>query len=240
MNKASKVERSRWKKCLVTLALVTLLPLAAACSKEGNSSGESPEPTPDFSQITNKYPIPDPVKTPEEIMASTEDVTVEEVQNAMEAMAYSFAKELLGDNEVVSAKFISISTAKTGRHGDFHEPYYAENDFDQYPVYLNMILSAGDNETFYPIILNLPDNFGAILDSFGVKKTLIDRAFLDRYSGKSSYGIIGEYAYDDIVIDKEFICNVTDWEALKEFYILIAEVGGNILDYAGGMIVRPE
>ena len=239
MNKASKVERSRWKKCLVTLALVTLLPLAAACSKEGNSSGESPEPTPDFSQITNKYPIPDPVKTPEEIMASTEDVTVEEVQNAMEAMAYSFAKELLGDNEVVSAKFVSISTAKLGDH-DFHEPYYTKNYYDQYPVYLNMILSAGDNEAFYPIILNLPDGFGAILESFGAKKTLIDQAFRDRYEGKASYAYLDNYAYDNIVIDKEFICNVTDWEALKEFYILIAEVGGNILDYAGGMIVRPE
>ena len=175
--------KKQWRKTCMAVLTIGLLALGiAGCFGDKNEENRnSTDEEFDFSQLTNKYPIPDPIRTPEEIKAAGGEVTVEDVENAFEYFTYKLATDVLGESEVVSSKFINITTmwypGQVGIDGNrekVFDPYYVSMDNKSYSICLNMILSAGDNEFAFEYKMHMPkEDFEKFLVAMGSKGIVV-------------------------------------------------------------------
>lgn len=204
--------KKQWRKACITVLTIGLLALGVAgCSggtifgiQIGGSDEKSNEEF-DFSQLTNKYPIPDPIRTPEEIKAAGGEVTVEDVENAFEYFTYKVATDILGESEVVSSKFISITPGWYPRRINsksekVYEPFYALVNNDRYYISLNLVLATANMEMPFEDGVYVSKDFAKVLEVFGAKKTLIAPEYLRQFKDYR-FAEFGDYAYDDITID---------------------------------------
>ena len=205
--------KKQWRKACITVLTMGLLTFGiAGCSggtifgiQIGGSDEKSNEEF-DFSQLTNKYPIPDPIRTPEEIKAAGGEVTVEDVENAFDYFAYKVTTDIMGDADVVSSKFISITPAwfPGGDIGDefkkVYEPFYTKVTEDVYYICLNMIMATANMELPYEEKIFVPAEFEEILEIFGAEEHTITDAYLRQFKDRRG-GVVGEKAHDGITID---------------------------------------
>ena len=204
--------KKQWRKACITVLTMGLLTFGiAGCSggtifgiQIGGSDEKSNEEF-DFSQLTNKYPIPDPIRTPEEIKAAGGEVTVEDVENAFEYFAYKVTTDIMGDADVVSSKFISITPGWYPRRINsksekVYEPFYTKVTEDIYYICLNMIMATANMELPYEKTIFVPAEFEEILEIFGAEEHTITDAYLRQFKDRRG-GVVGEKAHDGITID---------------------------------------
>ncbi|MBR2407520.1 MAG: hypothetical protein IKB07_01050 [Lachnospiraceae bacterium] len=237
-----------WRKTCMTVLTIGLLTFGGAgCSDDKNTDEQSNVANEefDFSQLTNRYPIPDPIQSPEEIKAAGGEVTADDIMNAFECLAYRFATEFLGESDVVSSKFISITTfgrrqlqddgsVVTQDDGSVvkeYDPFYAEMSFvdgDFYHVGLNIIIATANMELPRDEHLYLPTEFGTVLDSLGITKKLITREVF-----RSDYYLpyIGKYVYDPVVIDRAFIEQFTSQASAEEMETVLGFIYEILTNY---------
>lgn len=203
--------KKQWIKACMAVLTMGLLALGVAGCSGGKIFGiqiggnnENNEEF-DFSQLTNKYPIPDPIRTPEEIKAAGGEVTVEDVENAFEYFTYKVTTGILGDADVVSSRFISITPAwlpgrEPGKFEKVYEPFYTLVSEDKYYICLNMDMATGISEIPFENKIYFPAEFEEILEIFGAEEHIITDAYLRQFKD-SRYGRVGEKAHDGITID---------------------------------------
>lgn len=205
--------KKQWRKACITVLTMGLLTFGVAgCSggtifgiQIGGSDEKSNEEF-DFSQLTNRYPIPDPIRTPEEIKAAGEEVTVEDVENAFEYFAYKVTTDIMGDADVVSSKFISITPAwfpgrEPGKFEKVYEPFYTLVSEDTYYICLNMIMATANMELPYEKKIYIPAEFEEILEIFGAEEHTITDAYLRQFKDYRFSNQFRDSAHDGITID---------------------------------------
>lgn len=206
--------KKQWiKACMAVLTMGLLTFGIAGCSGGtifgiqigGNDKKNANNEEFDFSQLTNRYPIPDPIRTPEEIKAAGGEVTVEDVENAFEYFAYKVTTGILGDADVVSSKFISITPAwfpgrEPGKFEKVYEPFYTLTGEDTYYICLNMVMATGDSEIPFENKIYIPAEFEEILEIFGAEEHIITDAYLRQFKDYR-FASLGEKAHDGITID---------------------------------------
>lgn len=188
-----------------------------ATNYPSNGDTDQPSVTPgeefDFSQLTNKYPTPAPIRTPEEIEASGEEVTTEDVENAFEYLSYQIATDILGESEVVSSKFISITPAWFPRsiNGEFnkvYEPFYAKITEDKYYICINLVLATANMEIPFERDIYVSSELEEVLEIFGAKEHIITKEYLRQFKDHRT-GMLGDKAHDGITIDLTNLNNLT-------------------------------
>ncbi len=200
--------KKQWVKACVTVLTIGLLAFGVAgCAGDKNTKEQNNVINEDFdfSKLTNKYPIPDPIRTPEEIKAAGGEVTAEDVVNAFEYFTYKVTTGILGDADVVSSKFISITPAwfPGGAIGEFekvYEPFYTLAGEDTYYICLNMVMATGDSEIPFENKIYIPAEFEEILEIFGAEEHIITDAYLRQFKDYR-FANVGEKAHDGITID---------------------------------------
>lgn len=244
--------KKQWIKVFVAFLIMVLLVLGVVGfsggkffgiqiggSDEKNANNEEN----DFSQLTNKYPIPDPIRTPKEIKVAGEEVTTEDVVNAFEYFTYLLTIGTFGDNDVVSSQFVSISPKffpvkdENKNTIKLYAPFYCQESSKEYCVTLTARQSAGDMMVEREILGYLPEEFGAVLDLLGVEKTEITEEYLQTVNNGMYFQInIGNYSYAPVIINEEFLNNVQDKDSLEAALNLLCDLCENVKAFNG----RPE
>lgn len=210
--------KKQWRKACITVLTIGLLTFGiAGCSGvkifgiQIGGNNENNEEF-DFSQLTNKYPIPDPIRTPEEIKAAGGEVTTKEVVNAFEYFTYKVATDILGESEVVSSKFISITpiwhrTQVDGNYERVYDSYYVSVDNKCYSVCLNIIFAAADSEFSYEYKMHVPkEDFEKFLVAMGADRIEVTeenyKKLLDEVPVQIGYVVFPGDTFDLTKIDE--------------------------------------
>jgi len=225
-----RVAKPSMKVCVAATACIFLL---GGCNKgevvsESNSENNLPVTSiPDVhnpSENSTYYPIPEKIKTTEEIKAEGRDVTAEDINNGWNYLCYLMVLNDYGEDVGPSAEFVCIETDRTmiSTEEVIDIPFYFKDYNDNYPVRITM------NKAFYKNVFALPDlyyfpkEFSSLLDLLGAEKILLteedkkDNAVLRR----SPY-LIGQEVYQPIKITKESFSQITEQETLEAVLDLI-------------------
>lgn len=183
--------KKQWRKTYMAVLAMGLLAFGVAGCSDGTifgiQIGGSDEEGIDYSKIAIQFPVVDSIRTPEEIKAAGEEITIEDVKNAFDYFAYNYPHNVGTYGKTVSAKFVKITPSeypqKIGEaEFEYYEmPYYTEcYTYDKY--YINILL-----------------------ESAAVDSELIDDAFYKKIDDKNLYYTTkGNIAYEPVTIDEAF------------------------------------
>lgn len=210
--------KKQWMKaCALALAMSLLTMGGAGCS-DGSFLGiqigdnETPTPIPDGTGVV--FSIPEPFRTVEEIKASGDEITDEEILNAFDCLAYNIAIGYMEEEEgaqFITSNFINITT-QTYNAGTTMEdikehkmPFYTAFEDGRYPVDVNLELAAFGTPLKVCPRVNLPNGFGRVLDILGLSIGLVDDKLLSSQIAIELFAQKGNPAFDDIDLTLEEI-----------------------------------
>lgn len=222
--------KKQWiKTCMAVLTMGLLAFGVAGCSDGSflgipiNDTG-TPTPGPIVTILEEDvvFSVPEPFRTVEEIKASGEEVTVEEVQNAYEILSYKISCKYFEDEEAhqfITSKFISITpetfyvqepySQSFEDIKEYDNPFYTEFEDGRYCVDVNLEFAVGGIPLKQSVRVNLPNEFGQVLEDLGLRDRELDWQYLDTlavpYNQGYSYAEAGNIAYKPVEITPKFI-----------------------------------
>lgn len=218
--------KKKWMVLCALLLVMCLLVMGGAGCSDGRIFGiqvwepsptlsPTPRPGTTFLEEDVVFSIPEPFRTVEEMKASGEEVTVEEVQNAFEMLAYKISCSHMEDEEgyqYVTSRFISI-TPKTYRAGATAEtvkernaPFYTAFEDGRYIVDVNLEFAAFGIPLKRSVRVRLPNEFGQVLEDLGLRDREIDSYFRHELIDTYYFAVeVGNIAYKPEEITLEFI-----------------------------------
>lgn len=209
--------KKQWRKTYMAVLAMGLLAFGVAGCSDGTifgiQIGGSDEEGIDYSKIAIQFPVVDSIRTPEEIKAAGEEITIEDVKNAFDYFAYNYPHNVGTYGKTVSAKFVKITPSeypqKIGEaEFEYYEmPYYTEcYTYDKY--YINILLESQTTKCESLItdqLIYVPNEFSQFLESAAVDSELIDDAFYKKIDDKNLYYTTkGNIAYEPVTIDEAF------------------------------------
>lgn len=251
-DKGDTMKKQWMKLCALVLAMSLLVMGGAGCSdgkifgiQVGDNADSDQTDAGDYDNLQDgikyKYPIPEPIKSPEEIENSGEEITSEDVMNAFSYLSYCMTKEMFkGAEELVSSEFVSIIPHR----------FLIRNDNDELEKYSLDYYFKAHRKNIYPatIVFNndvagmdipiegmcyFPEEFGEFLEMISdeSQKVVVDDQYLSEHPLKYFYHEKGDVLYFIPDFTPEFIMSIENPEARKKILEILYNTCNNLEDF---------
>lgn len=208
----------------------------------GSNGTPTPRPGTRFLEEDVIYPLPKPFRTLEEIKVAGEEVTIDDVKNALEYLTRELSIKLFEDEETaadhVTAQFLCIKpttyiVSGTENFEEYDEPFYTENWNGEYAVDIRFSFSFDGIPLTVRLNLFFPNEFSKVLEALDIKSRLIDQNYLEYAIGRNNYGYAktGKLAYKPVVIDEAFLDQVAEQGNIKGMEAILTFIGEILNDF---------